>query len=83
MPTYDYRCQDCGYSFEKLTKVDDRMRPTEEPCPNCSKSNIQFIIGAPHVGDPVAMGAVKLDPKLRRKFEAIRRAHPGSTIKDY
>ncbi len=41
MPTYDYKCNDCNYTFELFQKI------TEEPierCPKCSGS-VKRLIG--------------------------------------
>jgi len=32
MPTYDYECIKCGYTFEESLKIVDRDAPTELPC---------------------------------------------------
>ena len=32
MPTYDYRCEKCGHTFEEALKIADRNVPTESPC---------------------------------------------------
>ena len=32
MPTYDYECIKCGYTFEESLKIADRDAPTELPC---------------------------------------------------
>lgn len=42
MPTYDYKCSDCGYSFEHFQKMSDE--PLRE-CPVC-KGKIKRMIGA-------------------------------------
>lgn len=42
MPTYEYKCSDCGYVFEQLQKF------TEEPikvCPNCG-GEVKRLIGS-------------------------------------
>lgn len=42
MPTYDYKCLDCGHSFEHFQKI------TDEPltnCPVCS-GHVKRLIGA-------------------------------------
>ena len=42
MPTYEYKCLDCGYLFEEFQRI------TEEPlkvCPKC-KGNLKRLIGA-------------------------------------
>jgi putative FmdB family regulatory protein len=41
MPTYDYKCEECNYTFELY------QRMTEEPlaiCPNC-KGKLKRLIG--------------------------------------
>ena len=32
MPTYDYRCEKCGHTFEEDLKIADRKIPTESLC---------------------------------------------------
>ena len=32
MPTYDYKCEKCGHTFEEDFKIVDRNIPTESPC---------------------------------------------------
>ena len=32
MPTYDYRCEKCGHTFEEALKIADLNVPTESPC---------------------------------------------------
>ena len=32
MPTYDYRCEECGHTFEESLKIADREIPTTSPC---------------------------------------------------
>lgn len=42
MPTYEYKCMDCGYLFEHFQRI------TEEPlkeCPKC-KGHLKRLIGA-------------------------------------
>ena len=32
MPTYDYRCEKCGHTFEEILKIADREVPTKLLC---------------------------------------------------
>jgi len=32
MPTYEYKCENCGYKFEKFQKMSDK---SIEKCPKC------------------------------------------------
>ncbi len=41
MPTYDYRCQICGYEFEEFQMMQDE--PLTE-CPKC-KGSVKRLIG--------------------------------------
>lgn len=42
MPTYDYKCLDCDYSFEEFQKMSDDPL---EICPNC-KGKLKRLIGS-------------------------------------
>ena len=42
MPTYEYRCQTCGYTFEKFQNMKDN--PISK-CPKCGHK-VQRLIGA-------------------------------------
>ncbi len=42
MPTYEYKCKDCGFLFEKFQKMSDE--PLTE-CPNC-KGTVKRLIGS-------------------------------------
>lgn len=41
MPTYEYECNKCGYSFEILQSIkDDSLKK----CPKCGKNSLKKII---------------------------------------
>ena len=42
MPTYEYKCEDCGYTFEKFQNMKDKSI-TE--CPKC-RGRVQRLIGS-------------------------------------
>jgi len=42
MPTYDYRCESCGYAFEQFQSITARPLRT---CPNCKRQRLQRLIG--------------------------------------
>ncbi len=43
MPTYEYKCDACGYQFEKFQSITDgRLRK----CPKCGKKKLRRLIGA-------------------------------------
>lgn len=42
MPTYDYECAKCGYSFELQQKITD---PPRARCPECRGKVVRIISG--------------------------------------
>ncbi|MCM8542441.1 MAG: zinc ribbon domain-containing protein [Lentisphaeraceae bacterium] len=42
MPTYDYRCEDCGHEFETLQMMSADHLKT---CPECSKDSLKRLLG--------------------------------------
>jgi putative FmdB family regulatory protein len=43
MPTYEYRCDACGHTFDEFQSM------TEEPlrkCPRCNKNSLRRLFGA-------------------------------------
>jgi putative FmdB family regulatory protein len=43
MPTYEYKCENCGYEFEQFQSI------TAKPlrmCPKCDKRGLKRLIGA-------------------------------------
>lgn len=43
MPIYEYKCDSCGYEFEKLQKISD---PAITDCPECSRQTVRKLISA-------------------------------------
>jgi putative FmdB family regulatory protein len=42
MPTYEYRCSNCGHEFEEIQKI---TAPPLTKCPSCHKSTLKRMIG--------------------------------------
>jgi len=42
MPTYEYKCDECGHQFERQQKMSD---PPVKKCPECGKA-VRRLIGA-------------------------------------
>tara|TARA_R100001510_G_C7637632_1_gene195541 strand:+ start:1121 stop:1414 length:294 start_codon:yes stop_codon:yes gene_type:complete len=40
MPTYDYKCNACEHIWEEFSLINDRDKPTENPCPECSEKQV-------------------------------------------
>lgn len=43
MPTYQYRCSNCGYEFEQFQSITAKAL---RKCPNCSKLGLKRLIGS-------------------------------------
>ncbi|MHC4982476.1 MAG: FmdB family zinc ribbon protein [Planctomycetota bacterium] len=43
MPTYDYECEACGYSFERFQPISQRAI---RKCPKCGRLKVRRLIGA-------------------------------------
>lgn len=44
MPIYEYRCEKCGKTFEKLRSMADADR--EQQCPDCKSNQVQRLVSA-------------------------------------
>ncbi len=42
MPTYDYRCAECGHQFELFHSMKDAPK---KKCPKCAKNALERLIG--------------------------------------
>src|SRR5439155_11648340 len=42
MPTYDYRCQACGHTFDELQSFSE---PPLTKCPRCKKNKLERLFG--------------------------------------
>jgi len=40
MPTYEYRCKDCGQTFEKATTLEQHERQAKPSCPKCHSRQV-------------------------------------------
>lgn len=46
MPLYEYRCENCGRTFELIQKFSDAP---PEHCPNCGKGPIHKLLSSPAI----------------------------------
>ncbi len=42
MPTYEYQCGACGYTFEKFHSI---TAPPIKQCPQCNKKKVKRLVG--------------------------------------
>ena len=43
MPTYEYRCRECGHRFEKAMTLGEHERHTKPPCPKCNSRGVEQL----------------------------------------
>ena len=48
MPTYEYRCGNCGTRFAEMIAVED-LDKRKIQCPKCKSTNTELVIGAAYV----------------------------------
>lgn len=46
MPLYEYRCANCGRTFELIQKFSD---PPAEHCPSCGKGPVEKLLSSPAI----------------------------------
>ena len=84
MPTYDYECIKCGYTFEEDLKIADRKIPTEERCrfPTCGGEVKQIIVKAAGFAyDNIRTKHSKKEPGwYSDKIKDLKRNNPGNTL---
>jgi len=44
MPIYNFKCDNCDHSFDKLMKMDDKL---PRKCPECKKHKLKKQLSAP------------------------------------
>lgn len=53
MPTYDYKCKECGQVFEVFRRLSELDK--EVNCPNCGSEKTERVFSIPHIeGETVA-----------------------------
>ena len=84
MPTYDYKCEKCGHTFEEDLKIADRKIPTEERCrfPTCGGEVKQIIVKASGFAyDNIRTKHSKKEPGwYSDKIKDMKRNIPGNTL---
>lgn len=80
MPYYDYKCSSCEHEFELNMKIADRNKPTEEPCPECSSTEVKHVFGKSHIGDPWHHAGRRIDEGFRDRLREIKKLNPRNTI---
>jgi hypothetical protein len=76
MPTYTFRDKDTEEIFDKIMSWDSRQKFLEE------NPNLEVIMGAPAMGDPVRLGVRRNDDGFKEVLSKISAANYKSNLKD-
>jgi len=55
MPTYDYKCKECGKVFEvflRFSELDDQVN-----CPNCGSEKTERVFSIPYIEGKTVAGS--------------------------
>jgi putative FmdB family regulatory protein len=44
MPTYEYRCEKCGQTFEKTMGLSQHAKQPKPSCPKCSSRKVEQLV---------------------------------------
>ena len=94
MPTYDYKCEKCGHTFEENLKIADREAPTKLPCTQQTQSTkhmsfecggeVKQIIAAPYFGYDNIKTRHSTNNKepgwFKDKITDLKRNNPGHSM---
>ena len=87
MPTYDYKCKECDYTWEEQQRVAARNVPRYNPCPECKSSgDIVMLFGTPAFSDPVKLGIRKPDKDVVERINTIKKdygSRAGDSLKNF
>jgi putative FmdB family regulatory protein len=66
MPLYEYRCPDCGQTFDKIVRFSEADKIPI--CPNCGENNAQKLISASAVIGTSSSGSTQLSRPASSPF---------------
>jgi len=82
MPMYNYRCSSCDATFDKLTKISERMCVENDPCPSClSENTVKYEISTPMIVSDVGSILSKTDNGWKEVLSKVKEKHVINNIK--
>lgn len=85
MPTYDYKCNTCANIQEERMSISKMEDPeTKIECKECGKHCTRTYEAVNYAFmTPEALGRRKAPDDFRNFLSQVKKAHPGSAIKDH
>jgi len=74
MPTYDYKCEACGYSFEKFQSI---TSSAIRKCPRCGRLKVKRLIGTGAGIIFKGSGFYQTDYRSESYRKAAKKDHPA------
>ncbi|USV41134.1 hypothetical protein [Xanthomonas phage BUDD] len=83
MPMYDFKCKTCDHVQTEIMSI-SRMESGEEAvCKECGGVSAKTFTKTSWAAiSPEALGRNKAPEDFRNFLSQVKKAHPGSTIKD-
>ena len=82
MPMYNYRCSSCDATFDKLTKISERMCVENDPCPTCLAENtVKYEMSSPMIVSDVGSILSKTDNGWKEVLSKVKEKHVINNIK--
>jgi putative FmdB family regulatory protein len=79
---YNYRCSSCDATFDKLTKISERMCVENNPCPTCLAENtVKYEMSSPMIVSDVGSILSKTDNGWKEVLSKVKEKHVINNIK--
>ncbi len=77
MPTYNYKCQHCSTTIERILKVADYKKPESEPCPECNVHGLRQVIYGVELNHTHTLGKVQPNEDWKSFIRELDRKNPN------
>lgn len=78
MPTYEYQCEACGSTFDKVMKISEMYEPEKDSCEACGEHKVKKKILS---GVIFNADVVKPNAAFQERIKDMAKHHPLNTLK--
>jgi putative FmdB family regulatory protein len=80
MPTYDYKCENCGDTQELILTIARMNEPVDTPCPKCDEVAVKrHITGASRIVSGTGSG-LNFSSGWNDILKGVQSGHPRSNL---